>query len=170
MNFYERMSQRPVEEKDRRRAWYFFKTKDYILCNRFCTVLIQETGDEVEMEPELFDAFKRTLWNEAKSLRKYYDRVFSYDAECDDNGTEYLDLFSSKDSVEDDVLFKMTVEQIKKTIKDLPPIQQEVMNDLYCEHMTITDTAKKIGIAKQTVSYHKQKATNAILECLGERE
>ena len=169
MNFYQRMKEKSMTEpyKDINRPWYFNKFRDYILCNKTCTVLVRATGEEVEMEPELYDEFKRELWREEKNQKTFYDRTLSYNVECEEYGAEFEKLIPSSYSTEDDAMYYMAVENICRAMSDLSQMQQKTFHDMYFRHLPLTEIADKYGISKAAVCYHircaKEKIWNALM-------
>lgn len=169
MNFYERMKEKSMTEpyKDINRPWYFNKFRDYILCNKTCTVLIRATNEEVEMEPEVYDEFKRELWKEEKSQKTFYDRTLSYNVECEEDGAEFESILSvAGNSTEEDMMYYETLENIRRAMSCLSPMQKQIVNDLYFRHLSLTEIAEERGISKAAVCYHNRCAKEKIWNVL----
>ena len=64
--------------------------------------------------------------------------------------------------VEEIVESKLMWESIRKDLHKLTPKECEVMISLYVEQLSVSDTAAKLGVEKNTVSTHRRNACEKI--------
>lgn len=64
--------------------------------------------------------------------------------------------------VEEIVESKLMWESIRKYLHKLTPKECEVMISLYVEQLSVSDTAAKLGVEKNTVSTHRRNACEKI--------
>ena len=64
--------------------------------------------------------------------------------------------------IEESVESKLMWEGIKKYLHKLTPRECEVMISLYVEQLSVSETADKLGVEKNTVSTHRRNACEKI--------
>ena len=64
--------------------------------------------------------------------------------------------------VEEIVESKLMSESIRKYLHKLTPRECEVMISLYVEQLSVSETAAKLGVEKNTVSTHRRNACEKI--------
>ena len=64
--------------------------------------------------------------------------------------------------IEESVESKLMWEGIKKYLHKLTPRECEVMISLYVEQLSVSETAAKLGVEKNTVSTHRRNACEKI--------
>ncbi len=94
--------------------------------------------------------------------KEYYMRKVYKKRTISSESVEFMDyLFNKNDKVEksaeDIAINNILVEQVVCHMKSLPPLDQQLLFDIYYEQLSERKVAEKLNICQQSVSYRKNR-------------
>lgn len=99
-------------------------------------------------------------------IRNKAKERYNLSLEEDHNGLKIIDVLNSSENIEEDYIFKETLQQLKKSIDNLSPIEKEILENIFFEEKTIKQYAQEKNLKYHNVVYRK----NSIISRLRNEE
>ncbi|WP_291578943.1 sigma-70 family RNA polymerase sigma factor, partial [Clostridium sp. UBA6640] len=99
-------------------------------------------------------------------IRNKVKERYSLSLEEDHNGLKIIDVLNSSENIEEDYILKETIQQLKKAIDNLSPIEKEILESIFFEEKTIKQYAQEKNLKYHNVIYKKK----SIISRLGNEE
>lgn len=114
-------------------------------------------GESIPVSEEVYYAFyggQRQEEYQEEKMKKYQVENFSSYQNGDKNPLEVL---PSSTNVEEEVLSKITNEQLYDAIKQLSEDEQDLISKIYFDLIPMKELAKFLGISYREIRYRKEK-------------
>ena len=121
------------------------------------------SGEDAQLAARFTKCLTKALYNRRASyLRAKAEQAASEISieECSDEVDKMY--MPTTRPVEEIVESKLMWESIRRYLHKLTPKECEVMISLYVEQLSVSDTAAKLGVEKNTVSTHRRNACEKI--------
>ncbi len=95
-------------------------------------------------------------------IRSKVKEGYNLSLEEDQNGFKIIDVLNSSDNIEEDYILKETLQQLKKSIDNLSPIEKEILENIFFQEKTIKQYAQEKNLKYHNVVYRKNLAIKTI--------
>ena len=119
-------------------------------------------GDNVSVSEEIYRAFYRPKWREAKQEKLRRDWEYSLDC-LNRNDSKFVSLDSN---VEEVVIGKLLLEKLHIAINMLTDQERKLIIALFFHGITGDELAREYGVSKQIISYRKSKIISKLRDLL----
>lgn len=114
-------------------------------------------------DAQLAARFTKSLYNRRASYLRAKAEQAASEISIEECSEEVDKMYIPKTRpVEEIVESKLMWESIRRYLHKLTPKECEVMISLYVEQLSVSDTAAKLGVEKNTVSTHRRNACEKI--------
>jgi len=120
-------------------------------------------GMKVPVSEEVYRAYYRPVWREAKRKEVRDDMEYSLDA-LEDSGFEAV---SDEKLIDDIVADKLLLDELYAALDELTDNERSLIDALYYEDRSERAVAAERGVQRNTVVYHRNKILNRLRKILG---
>jgi DNA-directed RNA polymerase specialized sigma24 family protein len=110
-------------------------------------------GMKVPVTEEVYRAYYRPVWREAKQKEVRGDMEYSLDA-LEDAGFEAV---SNDPLVDEIVADKLLLDELYAALAELTDDERSLIDALYYQEKSEREVSKETGVPRKTLSYHKTK-------------
>lgn len=109
---------------------------------------------EIKVNKEIYDLFDENEKYENARFKEYNDHILSW---------QYNDeIISKTDSIEDELLNNLIIDDIRKVIRSLPIIQKKRIYKYFFQNKTLEQIAKEENCTKMAVKFSIDRALEKI--------
>ena len=114
---------------------------------------------DVEVTPEVYEAYMRTGWNIHDNNESFYKHEIQFSQLVGGNEGAYenFDEFIQDDDYEDEIINKIYLERLPSVMKQLSKDDRELIDLMFYKNMSEEQIAEKKGVSHQNISQKKQR-------------
>ena len=114
---------------------------------------------DVEVTPEVYEAYMRTGWNIHDNNESFYKHEIQFSQLVGGNEGAYenFDEFIQDDDYEDEIINKIYLERLPGVMKQLSKDDRELIDLMFYKNMSEEQIAEKKGVSHQNISQKKQR-------------
>ena len=117
------------------------------------------SGEDAQLAARFTKCLTKALYNRRASYLRAKAEQAASEISIEECSEEVDKMYTpTTRPVEEIVESKLMWESIRKYLHKLTPKECEVMISLYVEQLSVSDTAAKLGVEKNTVSTHRRNA------------
>lgn len=121
--------------------------------------------DEIEVTEELYNYYRRSMWNEKKKDLYYHSHTLPFSSLIggDNNAYENFREFRSDELNPEEIYIEYEiVNGVRKAFADLDEAEKLLLYEIYVCGKTMREYAKTKGIPLMTAQYRKRKILNKL--------
>ncbi|MBO5574923.1 MAG: sigma-70 family RNA polymerase sigma factor [Ruminococcus sp.] len=123
---------------------------------------------DVEVTPEVYEAYMRTEWNIHDNNESFYKHEiqFSQLVGGSEGAYENFDEFIQDDDYEDDIINKIYMDKLPGALKKLSKHERELIDLLFYQNMSEDECAEELSISRQNVHNKKMRILSKLNKLL----